>query len=133
VRGSDPGLRYPDLGGPMAKTILQFALVVGTFLILTRVLPGFYMRDWGVAVIAALLFGFVNATLGFILKLLTFPLILLTFGLFSFVVNAALLLLVALLVPGFSINGFWPAFVAALVLAGVNMLFKSATAEREEP
>ena len=117
----------------MAKAILQFALVVGAFLILTRVVPGFYLRDWGVAVIAALLFGFVNATLGFVLRLLTFPLILLTFGLFSFVVNALMLLLVASLVPGFSINGFWPAFLAALVLAGVNMLFKSATAEREEP
>lgn len=117
----------------MAKALLQFALVVGTFLVLTHVVPGFYLRDWGAAVIAALLFGFVNATLGFVLKLLTFPLILVTFGLFSFVVNAALLLLVAFIVPGFSINGFWPAFIAALVLAAVNLIFKTATSEREEP
>src|SRR5258705_13922796 len=99
----------------MAKAFLQFALVVATFLVLTRVVPGFYLRDWGVAVIASLLFGFVNATLGFVLRILTFPLILVTFGLFSFVLNAILLLLVAFLVPGFSINGFWPAFLAALV------------------
>ena len=117
----------------MAKTLLQFALVVGTFLVLTRVVPGFYLRDWGAAVIAALLFGLVNATLGLVLRILTFPLILLTLGLFSFVVNAMLLIFVAFLVPGFSINGFWPALLAALVLSAVNMLFKSATAEREEP
>jgi putative membrane protein len=117
----------------MSKAILQFVLVVCTFLLLTRVIPGFYLRDWLVATVAALLFGFVNATLGFILRLLTFPLILVTFGLFSFVVNAVLLLLVAFLVPGFSINGFWPAFIAALVLAAVNLIFKTATAEREEP
>jgi putative membrane protein len=114
----------------MAKAILQFALVVATFLILTRVVPGFFVRDWGVAVIAALVLGLVNATLGFVLKILTFPIILLTFGLFSFVVNAAMLLLVAFLVPGFRIAGFWPALLAALVLAAVNMLFNAATEER---
>jgi len=117
----------------MAKTLLQFALVVGTFLVLARVVPGFEVRDWGAGVIAALLFGFVNATLGLILRILTFPLILLTLGLFSFVMNALLLKFVALLVPGFSITGFWPALLAALVLSAVNLLFKSATAEREEP
>ena len=117
----------------MVKALLHFALVVGTFLVLTRVLPGFYLRDWGAAVIAALLFGFVNATLGLVLRFLTFPLILVTFGLFSFVLNAILLLLVAFLVPGFSINGFWPAFLAALVLSAVNLLFRTATSKREEP
>ena len=117
----------------VAKTLLQFALVVGTFLILARVVPGFEVRDWGAAVIAALLFGFVNATLGLILRILTFPLILLTLGLFSFVVNALMLKFVAILVPGFTIIGFWPALLAALVLSAVNMLFKAATAEREEP
>jgi len=117
----------------MAKAILQFALIVATFLILTRIVSGFFVRDWGVAVIAALLFGLVNATLGFVLKILTFPLILLTFGLFSFVVNAVMLLLVSFLVPGFRIEGFWPALVAALVLAAVNMLFNAITKERREP
>jgi len=117
----------------MAKALLQFGLVVGAFLILARVVPGFEVRDWGAAVIAALLFGLVNATLGFVLRILTFPLILLTLGLFSFVLNAVLLKFVALLVPGFTIRGFWPALLAALVLSAVNMLFKSSTAEREEP
>ena len=125
--------RTSTRGFPMAKTILQFALVVGTFLVLARVVPGFEVRDWGSAVIAALLFGLVNATLGLILRILTFPLILLTLGLFSFVVNALMLMLVASVVPGFTITGFWPALLAALVLSAVNMLFKSATAEREEP
>ena len=116
----------------MAKALLQFALIVGTFLLLTHVVPGFYLRDWAAAIVAALLFGLLSSTLGFVLKILTFPLILLTFGLFSFVINALLLQLVSFIVPGFSINGFWPALLAALVLAGVNMLFKSATTEHEE-
>ena len=115
----------------MLKTMLHFATIVATFLLLTHYLPGFYVRGWGSAVIAALIFGFVNATLGFLLKLLTFPLVLITFGLFSLVVNAIMLILVAFLVPGFSINGFWPALLAALVLGGVNMIWKAATSGGE--
>lgn len=109
----------------MLKTLLHFLSIVATFLLLTTYLPGFYMREIGSAVFAALIFGFVNATLGFVLKLLTFPLVLVTFGLFSLVINAVMLILVAFLVPGFSINGLWPALVAAIALGGVNLLWKS--------
>jgi putative membrane protein len=115
----------------MTKALLNFAIIVLTFLVLSRTLPGFYLQGWGSAVIAALLLGLANATLGFVLKILTFPLILVTFGLFSFVVNALMLLLVAVVVPGFSINGFWPALLAALVLAAVNTIWRAATRERE--
>jgi putative membrane protein len=111
----------------MLKSLLHFAAIVATFLLLTHYVPGFYLRGWGAAIVAALIFGFVNATLGFVLKLLTFPLVLLTFGIFSLVVNAVMLIVVAFLVPGFSINGFWPAFIAALALGGVNLLWKAAT------
>lgn len=116
----------------MSKGLLHFAIIIVTFLLLTHYVPGFFVQDWVAAAIAGLLFGFVNATLGFVLKLLTLPLILVSLGLFSFVVNAILLLLVATLVPGFSINGFWPALVAALVLAAVNTLWNKATRERKE-
>ena len=117
----------------MVKAVLHFALIVALFLILSRTIPGFYVQSWGVAVIAALLLGLLNATLGLFLKLMTLPLILVTFGLFSFVVNAVMLLLVAVIVPGFSINGFWPALFAALVLAAANMVWGGATRERERP
>jgi putative membrane protein len=116
----------------MVKALLHLAIIVALFLVLSRNIPGFHVQGWGVALIAALLLGLVNATLGFVLKLLTLPLVLITFGLFSFVVNAVMLLLVALLVPGFSINGFWPALLASLILAAVNMVWGAATKEREK-
>ena len=131
-------LGYPGLGlvagtgfepgGSMLKALVHFAVIVATFLLLSQTLPGFYVPNWGVAVLAALVLGLANATIGLILKIITFPLILLTFGIFYFVVNAIVLLLVAFLVPQFSINGFLPAFLAALILAAVNMLWKAATA-----
>ena len=113
----------------MVKALLHFVVIVITFLLLSRTLPGFYVPNWGVAVIAALVLGVANATVGLLLKIITFPLILITFGIFYFVVNAIVLLLVAFLVPQFSINGFLPAFVAALVLAAVNMLWKAVSSK----
>jgi len=115
----------------MMKVLLHFALMVGVFLLLTHVLPGFYLQDWKTAVIAALLFGFLNATIGLILKIITFPLILITFGLFYFVVNAIILTFVAFLLPGFSINGFAPALIAAVVLAAANLLWKAFSRDVE--
>lgn len=114
----------------MAKAILHLLLNAAIFLVLSQVLPGFYVNGWLSAILASLLLGLVNATVGLILKIVTFPLILLTFGLFLFVVNALCIMLVAFIVPGLSINGFWPALVAALILSAVNLFWKMATAER---
>ncbi|HMI31287.1 MAG TPA: phage holin family protein [Candidatus Limnocylindrales bacterium] len=116
----------------MAKAILHLLLNAGVFLLLAHVLPGFHVSGWGTAIVASLLLGIVNATFGLILKILTFPLILLTFGLFLFVVNAIVILVVAFIVPGLSINGFLPALVAAVVISAVNLVWKLATSAPKE-
>ena len=116
----------------MAKALAHFVVIVAMFLVLTKIIPGFYLPGWGTAIVAALLFGFLNSTLGLVLKILTFPLILVTFGLFYFVVNALMLLLVAWIIPSFSINGFWPALLAAVILAAVNTIWKMATARPKD-
>ena len=56
-----------------------------SLLIVSYVVPGFRVLGFGTALVAALIFGFLNATLGLILKILTFPFTVLTFGLFWFV------------------------------------------------
>ena len=114
----------------MLKAILHLLLNAAVFLVLANVLPGFEVSGWGAAILASLVLGIVNATFGLVLKILTFPLILLTFGLFAFVVNAIVILLVAFLVPGVSINGFWPALIAAVVISALNLIWKIATTER---
>ena len=114
----------------MAKALVHLLLNAAVFLLLASFLPGFHVSGWGSAILASLVLGIVNATVGLILTILTFPLIILTLGLFSFVVNAVVILLVAFLVPGLSINGFLPALIAAVVLSIVNMLWKAATAPR---
>jgi putative membrane protein len=116
----------------VVKAVIHLFLNAAVFLVLSKVLPGFYVSGWGSAILASLVLGLVNATLGLVLKIITFPLILLTFGLFLFVVNAIVILLVAFLVPGLSINGFIPALIAAVILAAVSLVWKMATAERAE-
>jgi putative membrane protein len=109
----------------MIRVILQFLATAATFVLLSQHLQGFFVDSWGTALLAALVFGFVNATLGTILRILSFPLILLTLGIFYFVVNAFVLIVVAFLLGhSFQINGWWPAFVGAIVLAAVNLLFR---------
>lgn len=86
-------------------------------IVVSKILPGFEVDGFGPAIIAALVIGLVNGTLGFILRILTFPINFLTLGLFSFVITALMILLASKIVPGFKINGFWPALYGALLIA----------------
>ena len=75
------------------------------------------------AAIAAVVLGALNLIIRPILLLLTLPINILTLGLFSLVVNAALVLAASSVVPGFSVAGFLPALLFALVLAVINWVF----------
>ena len=73
---------------------------------------GFFTYLW-----IAVLFALVNAFIGPILHLVALPLTILTLGLFSLVVNAALVGITAALSKDFSIDGFWVAVLAALLIS----------------
>jgi len=94
-----------------------FAVLLAAYLI-----PGFIIAGFYTALIVALILGVLNITIKPILVLLTLPLNLLTLGLFSFIINAALLLFVASFVEGFTITGFVPALLGGVVIAVVNWL-----------
>ena len=105
--------------------ILHWLLSVLSLMIVAHLLPGFAVRSFGSALLAAVVIGLVNATIGIVLKVLTFPLTLLTFGLFLLVINALMLQLASAMLEGFHVSGFWPAFFGAIVLAIVNSLLRS--------
>ena len=92
--------------------------------LVSQVVPGFYVHGVVAALLAALVIGFVNATIGLVLKVLTFPLTVVTLGVFWFVINAFMLKLASMFVPGFEIHGFWAAFIGGIVLSVVNILLK---------
>ena len=83
----------------------------------TQILPGLHFDSAGTLLAAALLLGIVNAIVRPIAVVLTLPLTLLTLGLFLLVINAAMLGLVALLLGGFQISGFWTALGGSLIVS----------------
>jgi putative membrane protein len=72
-------------------------------------------------IVSALLLGFANAVLRPLVVFLTLPLTLITLGFFLLVINALMLLLVAKIVKGFEISGFWTAFFASLLISILSM------------
>jgi putative membrane protein len=93
-------------------------------LLVAWAVPGILVTGLGTALIAAVVIGLVNGTLGTPLKLLTFPLSVLTFGIFWLVINALMLKLAAAFVPGFEVRGFWPAFWGGVILSLLNLIVR---------
>lgn len=91
-----------------------FALLATAYLI-----PGFHVESLYAAIIVALVLGVINITLKPLVLLIALPLEILTLGLFTFIVNAAFLLLISTFVKGFAIAGFVPALWGALLIAVV--------------
>ncbi len=85
-------------------------------------LPGFEVDSFITALIVAFALGIVNAVIKPVLIIFTLPITILTLGLFSFVINALLIWGVAYFVPGFTISGFAPALIAAVILWLINTL-----------
>jgi putative membrane protein len=107
------------------RLLLNWVLSALAVWIVAHVVPGVFVSGPTAALIAALVIGFINATIGALLKILTFPLTLLTLGLFWLVINALMLELAsALLAPRFQVRTFMAAFLGAIVLSLVNMLLK---------
>ena len=104
--------------------LLQWLLSALALIIVSRLVPGFYVSGLWPALIAALVIGLLNATFGLFLKIVTFPLSILTLGIFLLVINALMIKLAAAIVKGFNVTGFAPAFWGAIVLALLNMLFR---------
>lgn len=102
--------------------ILRWLINAAALYLTALLLPGITLRGAGPALIAAAILGIVNAVIRPLLLLLTLPLNILTLGLFTFVVNAVMLLLTSALVPGFSVRGFPAALLGAVVLSIISFL-----------
>ena len=102
--------------------ILRWLINALALYLTALVLPGFELRGVGPTLIAAAVLGIVNAIIRPLLVLLTLPINILSLGLFTFVINALLLLLTSRLVPGFAIRGFGTAVLGAIVLSIISFL-----------
>jgi putative membrane protein len=108
----------------MPYLLVSWFLGALSLMIVAYVVPGFIVRDFGTALIAALVIGLINSTLGLLLKILTLPLTIVTFGFFLFVINALILRMVSGLVGGFTVESFGAALVGAIVLTLVSTVLR---------
>jgi putative membrane protein len=106
----------------MVGFLLRAAISALGLWVASLLLPGISFESPTKLAIAALLLGVINAIVRPIAFILTLPLTLVTLGLFLFVLNAAMVGLVARLVPGFTISGFWTAMGAAVIVWIVSWL-----------
>ena len=102
--------------------LLQWAITGLSLWAASYLFKGITFTNTASLVISALLLGFANALVKPVLVVLTLPLTLLTFGLFLLVINALMLMLVAKLVKGFHLDGFWTAFWASLFMSLLSLV-----------
>ncbi len=113
----------------MRKMLLNWLLSALALLAVAHFMPGFVVGGFFAALLAAVVIGLVNGTLGFLVKIITFPITLLTLGLFWFVINGTMLYLASWLTPGFEIHSFLSAFFGALLLSIVNLALRFLISE----
>lgn len=117
---------------------MSFLLKVFTYIIVNAIsiwtagqlIGGFsFQGNWRDLLIAGLILGIINSLVRPVVKLVTLPVIFLTLGLFTAVINIALLLLVAWLVPGLRIETLWAAVWGVIVISLVNHLLMTVVRE----
>ena len=119
--------------------LLRLVINAVALLVTAWIIPGIHLgaagphptkHDWTTLLIVALIFGVVNALIRPIIFLLSLPLEILTLGLFTFVINAFMLLLTSWIAQGmglgFRVDGFLPALLGALIISVVSFVLSRA-------
>lgn len=103
--------------------------IVSALAILTAayLLPGVHVASFAAALVAAVVLGVINAVIKPILLILTLPINILTLGLFTFVINALVIIFAASIVSGFTVDSFLWALIFSIVLSIINSFLHSFT------
>jgi putative membrane protein len=104
----------------MGYALLQWLISASALLMTAYLVRGFEVKSFFAAAVAAIVIGFANVVVWPVFMFLTLPINILTFGLFTLVVNGAVLRLVAALLPGFAISGWISAIFGALILSFIT-------------
>ena len=100
--------------------VIRVLVNAGAILLAAHLVSGLHVESLTTALVAGLVLGLINAIVRPILVVLTLPFTLLTLGLFLLVLNAFCLWLTSVFVPGFAVQGFWAAFLGALIVSLVS-------------
>jgi len=112
------------------KFILRMLLSAAAVLLIANFLSGVHVENYTVAILVALVLGFLFAFLKPILVTLTLPITVITLGFFLLVINTLLILLADKVVSGFSVDGFWIAMLFSVLLSIAQSLLFSLMDEK---
>jgi putative membrane protein len=115
-------MAFAEKGKWMLIIVTRWLVITVAILLASMMVSGIRVESLTTAVVAAAILGIINVFLRPVLLILTLPLTILTLGVFAFVLNALMLLLVAYFVPGFEVDGFFSAFLGALIISIVSWI-----------
>ncbi len=107
------------------NTIIKLLLNAVAVFVLAEILNGVYVDNYVTSLIVAVVLSILNVLVKPVLVILTLPVTILTLGLFLFVINALIILLVDKLIDGFSVDGIWTAMLFSILLSILQSLLHS--------
>ena len=114
----------------MQGLILRWLVLTASITLTAYLFEGIRVTGFFSAFCAAAVLGVLNAFFRPILFILTLPINVLTLGLFTFIINAMLLKMASSVIPGFHVQGFWPAVMGSLIISLISWLLSSFVNER---
>jgi putative membrane protein len=121
------------MGNALLRFLVFWGLNVLVLWVASEVFSSIRFSSTSTLLVSGLLFGIAHAVLKPILVVLTLPVTVLTLGLFLLVINALILLLVAWVVPGFHVAGFWQAVLVALFISVFSFILNLLLAKAAQP
>lgn len=109
----------------MKKLSINFVASVASLWIVSQFLDGMIISSFPILIALAVILGLLNVFVKPVLKLLSFPITFLTIGLFSLVINAVVLKMAFILIPGASLNGFLSTLLAPILLSISNCIISN--------
>ncbi len=106
----------------MMLLLLKWVIMAASIMLAAYIIPGVVVKGFFAALWAALFIGIINVLVKPFLILITLPINILTLGLFTFVINALLVLLASSIIKGFEVKGFWVAMLFSIVLSLINFV-----------
>ncbi len=118
---------------PLTPFLFDWIVTGLSLWVASHIFKGIKFTSTSALIVAALLLGFANALVKPLFILFTLPLTLITLGVFLLVINALMILLVAALVRGFTVSGFWTAFFASIFISLFSLLLGGLLGDHNPP
>lgn len=112
----------------MMNIVIRWCINALSLYLVSKIVPGIELTDFGSALIAVVIIGLVNALIKPIFVLLTLPINILTLGLFTLVLNGLMLWFAGTFTSGFVVHGFGSAFIGSILLSIISTLLFSLLA-----